>query len=169
MRAAEEIMRRARQLERGDLPAAEPLFTLRARDRLAAHTVKMWAAMAQINGVAPAKVKEAWDLAEQMERWPEKQLPGSGSIPPAAPLPALLKDMTEPQLSEHLNRMLRYIAACETPDTMASLLVVIEEDQVVQYGATRRLAELPQALRELADRLESRTTVERGGSPVYDD
>lgn len=165
MKAAEELMHRARQMDSGALPAEEPLFVLRAQDALAAHVVKMWCAIAQINGVPEFKIKEAWALAEQMEAWPRKQLPGSGTSM-KKPLPALLQDMTEPELAEHMNRMLRYIHSCETEDTLSSLLVIFQTDKITQYGATRKLSNIPQALRELADRLERKDTVQRGDSIV---
>lgn len=74
----------------------------------------------------------------------------------------LLKDMTEPELSEHLNKQLRFIRRCHTPDTIGSMLIVFQDNGISQYGATIHPETAPAALRELADRLERRETVKRG-------
>lgn len=76
-------------------------------------------------------------------------------------LPELMKDMTEPQLRKHLNRILRFIKRRQTPDTVGSMLVIFQDDGITQYGSTIDPATAPQALRELADRLERRDTIER--------
>jgi hypothetical protein len=73
----------------------------------------------------------------------------------------LLRYMTEPELREHLNKQLRFIKDCQTEDTIGSMLVVFGEDGICQYGATVDPETVPQALRELADRLERRETVKR--------
>jgi len=73
----------------------------------------------------------------------------------------LLKFMTEPELAEHLNKQLRFIKQCQTSDTIGSMLVIFGEDGICQYGATVDPETAPQALRELADRIERRETVKR--------
>ena len=73
----------------------------------------------------------------------------------------LLKYMTEPELREHLNIQLQFIKDHQTEDTIGSMLVVFGEDGICQYGATLDPETAPQALRELADRIELRTTVKR--------
>jgi hypothetical protein len=73
----------------------------------------------------------------------------------------LLKDMTEPELAEHLNRQLRFIESNQTPDTVGSMLVIFQDNGITQYGATVDPETAPQALRELADRIERRQTVKR--------
>lgn len=73
----------------------------------------------------------------------------------------LLKYMTEPEIAEHLNRQLRFIKNCQTRDTIGSMLVIFQNDGITQYGATIDPETAPQALRELADRIEKRTTVKR--------
>lgn len=73
----------------------------------------------------------------------------------------LLKDMTEPELAEHLNRQLRFIKSQQTPDTLGTMLVIFGDDGITQYGATIDPETAPQALRELADRIEQRSTVKR--------
>ena len=61
---------------------SEPLFTLRGRDALAADCVRKWAARAEGRKVAPEKVADARRIADAMDAWPVKHLPGE-------PLPAL--------------------------------------------------------------------------------
>ena len=73
----------------------------------------------------------------------------------------LMKDMNEPQLSAHLTKQLRFIKSCHTADTIGSMLVIFQDDGITQYGATIDPETAPQALRELADRIERRQTVKR--------
>lgn len=73
----------------------------------------------------------------------------------------LMQDMTEPELREHLNHQLRFIKSCQTPDTIGSMLIIFQADGISQYGATVDPETAPQALRELADRIERRETVKR--------
>ena len=73
----------------------------------------------------------------------------------------LMRDMTEPELGEHLTRQLRFIKSCETEDTIGSMLVIFQDDGITQYGATIDPETAPQALRELADRIERRESVKR--------
>lgn len=47
----------------------EPLFVLRAHDKLAPNTVRVWAMMARAQGTPSEKVREAMDLADDMEDW----------------------------------------------------------------------------------------------------
>ena len=49
--------------------ADEPIFVLRAQDKLAPDVVRYWARRAVNNSVNPAKVTEAEDLAYKMEQW----------------------------------------------------------------------------------------------------
>lgn len=53
----------------------EPIFVLRAQDRLAAGTVRFWADKAEQNGCNPVKVLEARQLAERMDQWHTSRLP----------------------------------------------------------------------------------------------
>lgn len=61
----------------GDAPAAdEPIFVLRARDVLAAETVRFWEHLARDSGqVAEGKCAGALAIAEQMDAWPTHRLP----------------------------------------------------------------------------------------------
>lgn len=60
----------------------EPVFVLRAKDALAAMTVRHWITMA--DGVhEPAKLEEARKLAEVMESWRSRNFPE----PPQAKAP----------------------------------------------------------------------------------
>lgn len=73
----------------------------------------------------------------------------------------LLQDMTEPELSAHLSHQLKYLKSCQTDDTIGSMLIIFGADKITQYGATVDPETAPQALRELADRIERRETVKR--------
>lgn len=75
--------------------------------------------------------------------------------------PKLMRYMTEPQLGEHLRKQLDFIKSCQTPDTIGSMLIIFQDDGITQYGATVDPETVPQALRELADRIEKRTTLRR--------
>jgi hypothetical protein len=76
----------------------------------------------------------------------------------------LMQDMTEPELSQHLRRQLDFIKAAQTPDTIGSMLIIFQDNGITQYGATVDPTATPQALRELADRLERREAVTREGN-----
>lgn len=73
----------------------------------------------------------------------------------------LLQDMTEPELREHLSHQLQYLKCCQTEDTVGSMLIIFGQNKITQYGATVDPETAPQALRELADRIENRETVKR--------
>lgn len=53
----------------------EPLFILRAQDKLAPATVRMWAHWAQRGSVSAEKIGEAYKLAGAMEAWPNRKMP----------------------------------------------------------------------------------------------
>jgi len=53
----------------------EPIFVLRAQDRLAPELVRRWADEAERAGCSSAKVIEARTVADAMERWPSRKLP----------------------------------------------------------------------------------------------
>lgn len=57
----------------------EPLFILRGQDALAADLVRTWAAKVEANCTMTehltGKVREARELADAMEAWPNKRLP----------------------------------------------------------------------------------------------
>lgn len=70
MKAREEIA----ALDAGEGPLAkaapnEPIFILRAQDRLAPSVVESWADLAAALGAPFEKVREARELAESMKRW----------------------------------------------------------------------------------------------------
>jgi hypothetical protein len=69
--------------------------------------------------------------------------------------------MTEPELASHMSRQMAFIKHCQTKDTIGSMLVVFGEDGISQYAATIAPETASQALRELADRLDARTTTRR--------
>lgn len=53
----------------------EPIFVLRAQDKLAPEIVRAWAIRAEAHGCAPEKLREAYALAEAMEQWPTRKYP----------------------------------------------------------------------------------------------
>jgi hypothetical protein len=53
----------------------EPIFVLRAQDRLAADIVRQWADAAERAGCSGEKVIEARAVADAMESWPARKLP----------------------------------------------------------------------------------------------
>lgn len=54
----------------------EPVFILRGQDLHAPFAVQQWAEVAAITlGISHPKVQEALQLAEAMERWPNRKLP----------------------------------------------------------------------------------------------
>lgn len=73
-----------------------------------------------------------------------------------------LQDMTEPELSAYISRLMRFIKRSATPDTIGAMLIIFQDDGITQYGASVDPETAPQALRELADRIERRETVKRG-------
>ncbi len=72
-----------------------------------------------------------------------------------------LQDMTEPELSRYVSGILNFIKSRATPDTIGAMLVIFQDDGITQYGATVDPETAPQALRELADRIERREMVKR--------
>ena len=54
---------------------SEPIFVLRAQDSLAAAVVRFWADQAEKAGANAAKIAEAREVADAMERWPSRRLP----------------------------------------------------------------------------------------------
>jgi hypothetical protein len=53
----------------------EPLFVLRAQDKLAPIVIRLWAELAAFNGAGLEKVHEAKRLAFEMEQWPSRKFP----------------------------------------------------------------------------------------------
>ncbi len=50
-------------------PKSEPKFVLRAQDRCAPETVRLWALTAKKHGAPQAKVDAARALADEMDAW----------------------------------------------------------------------------------------------------
>ena len=73
----------------------------------------------------------------------------------------ILANMTDEERIDHLKHQLAYIKSCQTADTFGSMLIIFGADKITQYGATVDPETAPQALRELADRIERRETVKR--------
>lgn len=76
MNAKDEVDKRVAQLESGRLPSDEPVFFLRAEDRCAALVVRIWADMARMMDAPAVRVLEAEALADRMDKWPVKRVPG---------------------------------------------------------------------------------------------
>jgi len=53
----------------------EPVFVLRAQDKLAAPLVDLWATLAEEQGCPADKVGEARTLSAQMRAWPNRKYP----------------------------------------------------------------------------------------------
>jgi hypothetical protein len=53
----------------------EPVFVVKARDILAAGTVRYWVNSAIAHGVPKEKWEEAQAIADQMDRWPNRKIP----------------------------------------------------------------------------------------------
>lgn len=62
----------------------EPVFLLRAKDPLAAQTVRLWAAMAQLEH-GGEKVAEARHLADEMDAWNQHNIPSTACAAPINP------------------------------------------------------------------------------------
>lgn len=58
----------------GKIPANEPVFLLRAQDKVAARTVRAWADYNVDAGGDPALSKTAREYADKMDAWPVKKL-----------------------------------------------------------------------------------------------
>lgn len=53
----------------------EPVFTLRAQDKLAPALVRAWAALAREHGCSADKTNAAVDVAFAMEKWGTRKFP----------------------------------------------------------------------------------------------
>lgn len=60
----------------GEIMPDEPCFVVRGRDAIGAATVRAWAAFAKSIGVPQVKVDNALMIADAMDAWPLKQIPG---------------------------------------------------------------------------------------------
>lgn len=76
MKAIDEIRNLQAKLNSGDLPPNEPIFYLRAQDSTASTFVRAWAENARDYGTPEHKCIEAEVLADAMDDWPTKQIPG---------------------------------------------------------------------------------------------
>lgn len=53
----------------------EPLFVLRATDKLSPLLVRIWVDLARMHGAPTEKLLEAAQIAEAMELWPARKFP----------------------------------------------------------------------------------------------
>lgn len=58
----------------GKIPADEPVFLLRAQDKVAAATVRIWSILNEITGGDVELSNKAWAHALKMQDWPVKKL-----------------------------------------------------------------------------------------------
>jgi hypothetical protein len=57
------------------IPADEPVFLLRAQDKIAWHIVKIYAYCAELAGASPILVEKCKKHAELMKAWKTKKVP----------------------------------------------------------------------------------------------
>jgi hypothetical protein len=57
------------------IPLLEPVFLLRAQDKLAADCVEYWAEINEKNGGDPALTGAAREHAHKMRKWPVRKMP----------------------------------------------------------------------------------------------
>ncbi len=72
-----------------------------------------------------------------------------------------LQDMTEPELAEHFRKIMRMVNEQQPEDVIGSMVITFMTNGISQYVASIDPETAPQALRELADRIERRQTVKR--------
>jgi len=53
----------------------EPIFVLRAHDKLASEVVRFWASLAEENGTPYETTEGAKRVAMKMEKWPTRKIP----------------------------------------------------------------------------------------------
>jgi hypothetical protein len=71
-----------------------------------------------------------------------------------------LRDMTEPELRHYFN-LLAKATESVLPDNALFVLLVFDDPQIAQYVSNCSRENMVQALRETADRLESREDIPR--------
>lgn len=82
---------------------------------------------------------------------------------PKHPKPHLkrLEDMNEPELRAHFADIIESVDDVQPDDVIGSMVITFMENGISQYVANIDPETAPDALRELADRLERRQTVKR--------
>lgn len=73
----------------------------------------------------------------------------------------LMKDMNEPELKAYFNALMDLIKTVTPPDVTGFILVQCTDQGIAQYASSLKREGAIDALRECADRLERRDTVER--------
>lgn len=71
-------MRKSEEIAAGCLSRAaadEPVFVLRAQDRLAPAMVRLWSELAVLHGLDLEKANAVLRLADEMEQWPVQKWP----------------------------------------------------------------------------------------------
>jgi len=72
-----------------------------------------------------------------------------------------MKDMNEPDLRLYLSYLMGMLKEVQPPAVIGSMLIMFTDQGITQYAASIDPETAPQALRELADRIERRETVKR--------
>lgn len=72
-----------------------------------------------------------------------------------------LQDMTEPDLKRYFHHLMAMLQELKPDDVIGWMLIGFQDDHITQYAASIDPETAPQALRELADRIEARETVKR--------
>lgn len=72
-----------------------------------------------------------------------------------------LEDMTEPELAQHFRRIIDEVERRSPDDVLGSMVITFMKNKIVQYVASVDPYSAPNALRELANRLERRQIVDR--------
>jgi hypothetical protein len=113
----------------------EPLFTLLARDPLAPGLVRSWAALGAQTGQDAAKVEDALQVAEKMDRWREERRPHKASFfGPGGSLTGWVRDGEEriaslsTALAESREREARLAEAIQPVAAWAEKVLRVRED-----------------------------------------
>lgn len=73
----------------------------------------------------------------------------------------LMKDMTEVELKNYFNGLMDDISLSSPPDVTGFLIIQVVDHKISQYASSIHRQDAIGMLRELADRLERRDTIER--------
>ena len=102
------------------------------------------------------------DVVPKLARFVRHRRAEQGGGPGVTLGPELFKDNTEPQLRAFINLLCGAVGDALPPDVLGFMLVMMQDNGIAQYGGSITRESAIGALRELADRLEANTTVERG-------
>jgi hypothetical protein len=72
-----------------------------------------------------------------------------------------LRDRTEPELREYFNGLMNFLKSQKPDDVTGFVLLAFQSNNITQYASSVDPGTIPAALREVANRIESRDTVTR--------